>query len=555
MNLDQTRLVAFVAFAAFAALLSWVPTGAAWAATAPALGTADTFAVLGGSTVTNTGSSVVTGDLGVWPGLAIAGFPPGTVNGTTHAGDGVALQAQSDLVTAYNDLAGQACDTDLTGQDLGGLTLTPGAYCFSTSAQLTGTLTLDAQGDPNAVFVFQIGSTLTTASNAVVSVINGGADCNVFWQVGSSATLGTGSSLTGSLLALTSITLNTSASVSGRILARNGAVTLDTNTVTVCVAVCPVITVNPATVPTGVQPGVPYSVSITATGGTAPYTFAVTAGALPPGLMLSSAGLLSGTPTTSGTSIFTITATDANGCTGFRVYTITINPLGCPTLSILPGTLPNAVAGSAYTEPITASGSVPDTYVYSVTAGMLPPGLALVPLTAIKTVDVTGIPTTAGPFSFTITATDEMGCQVSQAYTILVNLPPCPTITVFPAVLPSPSPGIFYSQVISASGGTGSYVFTVTAGSLPPGLGISPPTSTPTAVLSGTPTAIGDFSFTITATDGNGCPGTEDYVFTASADDIPTLSGWAMIMLMTVLALLGIAAIRRLAASQFAVRR
>ena len=518
----------------------------AWAATAPTLGAAESFVVLGGSTVTNTGSSVLTGDLGVWPGLAIVGFPPGIVNGTTHAGDGVALQAQSDLTTAYNDLAGQACNTDLTGQDLGGLTLTPGAYCFSTSAQLTGTLTLDAQGDPNAVFVFQIGSTLTTASNAVVSVINGGADCNVFWQVGSSATLGTGTAFAGSILALTSITLNTSAGVSGRILARNGAVTLDTSTVTSCVAVCPLITVDPQTLPAGVQPGTPYSVSITATGGTAPYTFSVTAGALPPGLMLSSAGLLSGTPTTSGTSIFTITATDANSCTGFRVYTITINPLGCPILSILPGTLPNAVAGSTYTQPITASGSVPDTYVYSVTAGMLPPGLGLVPLTAIKTVNVTGIPSTAGPYSFTITATDGMGCQASQAYAILVNPIPCPTITVLPATLPSPGLGMLYSEGISASGGTGSYIFTVSAGSLPPGLGISPPTSTPTAVLSGTPTAIGDFSFTITATDGNGCPGTEAYVFAAPVDEIPTLSGWAMILLAAVLALAGFAAIRRL---------
>jgi len=263
--------------------------------------------------------------------------------------------------------------------------------------------------------------------------------------------------------------------------------------------------------------------------------------------MLSPAGLLSGTPTTPGTSIFTVTATDADSCTGFRVYTITINPLGCPTLSILPATLPNAIVGAPYTQPITASGSVPDTYVYSVTAGMLPPGLALVPLTAIKTVDVTGTPTTAGPYSFTITATDSMGCQVSQAYTILVNPPACPTITVIPEVLPSPSLGVFYSQTISASGGTGSYIFTVTSGSLPPGLGISPPTSTPTAVLSGTPTAVGDFSFTITATDGNGCPGTEEYVFTAPVTEIPTLSGWAMILLAAFLALSGFAAIRRLA--------
>jgi len=222
---------------AFAALLLLAQTNAALAATAPSLGTAATFAILGGSTVTNTGSSVLTGDLGVSPGLAITGFPPGIVNGTTHAGGAVALQAQSDLVTAYNDLAGQACDTDLTGQDLGGMTLTPGAYCFSSSAQLTGTLTLDAQGDVNAVFVFQIGSTLTTASSSVVQIINGGSNCNVFWQVGTSATLGTGTLFEGSILALTSITLDTSASViGGQLLARNGAVTLDTNSVSVCLA-------------------------------------------------------------------------------------------------------------------------------------------------------------------------------------------------------------------------------------------------------------------------------------------------------------------------------
>jgi PKD repeat protein len=202
------------------------------------LGTAQTFAVLGASTVTNTVRSVLTGDLGVYPGSAITGFPPGIVNGTTHAGDAAALAAQNAVTTAYNALAGQVCPAlnNLTGQNLGGKTLTPGVYCFSSSAQLTGTLTLNAQGSASAVFVFQIGSTLTTASNSVVQVINGGSDCNVFWQVGSSATLGTSTRFAGSILALTSITLNTSASVSGRVLARNGAVTLDTNIVTVCLA-------------------------------------------------------------------------------------------------------------------------------------------------------------------------------------------------------------------------------------------------------------------------------------------------------------------------------
>lgn len=195
-----------------------------------------TFSVLGGSTVTNTGTTTVNGDLGVSPGSAVTGFPPGIVTGgTIHAGDAVAAQAQTDLTALYNSLAGMACNTDLSGQDLGGMTLTPGVYCFSTSAQLTGTLTLDAQGNSGALFIFKIGSTLTTASASSVLLINGASSCNVFWQVGSSATLGTGTALRGSIVALTSITLNTAASVQGRALARNGAVTLDTSNVALCV--------------------------------------------------------------------------------------------------------------------------------------------------------------------------------------------------------------------------------------------------------------------------------------------------------------------------------
>ncbi len=130
-------------------------------ATAPTLGTAAGFGVLAGSTVTNTGASSVGGNLGVSQGSAITGFPPGiVVGGIIHAGDAVAIRAQSDVTVAYNNLAGQACNTILTGTDLGGLTLTSGVYCFSSSAQLTGTLTLDAQGNPNAVFIFKIGSVM-----------------------------------------------------------------------------------------------------------------------------------------------------------------------------------------------------------------------------------------------------------------------------------------------------------------------------------------------------------------------------------------------------------
>ena len=328
------RRVKFLASAGLAALLCG--TVAVHAQTAPPLGTAQSFAVLGGSAVTNTGSTVVAGDLGVSPGTAVTGFPPGLVNGgTIHAADAVALQAQNDVTTAYNNLAGQPCTADLTGQDLGGRVLTPGVYCFSSSAQLTGTLVLDAQGNANAVFIFKTGSTLTTASNALVILNNAGQPCNVFWQIGSSATLGTGTTFVGNILALTSITMTTSARSVGRMLARNGAVTLDTNTVTRADCLvgpgCPTITISPATLPNGAV-GVAYSQTLTASGGTAPYTFTITSGALPPGLALSTAGVVSGTPTTAGTYNVTIRATDANGCFASITYAIVIAPV-VPTLS------------------------------------------------------------------------------------------------------------------------------------------------------------------------------------------------------------------------------
>lgn len=296
------------------------------------LNTAQDFGVLAGSAVTNTGPTVVNGSVGVSPGSSVTGFPPGiVVGGTIHSADAVAAQAQTDLTAAYNTAAGLACGTDLTGQDLGGLVLTPGVYCFDTSAQLTGTLTLDLQGDPNAFFLFQIGSTLTTASASSVLLINSGATTcppNVFWQIGSSATFGTGSSFIGNVLALTSITMTTGSGLNGRVLARNGAVTLDSNTITACAATCPIITVNPATLPNG-QVGILYGATITASGAAGPFTFTVTSGTLPPGLTLNlGTGLLSGIPTTNGTSNFTITATDAGLCSGSRAYSLVIGAAG-----------------------------------------------------------------------------------------------------------------------------------------------------------------------------------------------------------------------------------
>ena len=198
------------------------------------LGTASAFGALAGSAITNSGETVVDGDIGVSPSRAISGFPPGrvTTGSEIYEAGAVPLQAQSDVTVAYNTAAGLQPTDDLTGQDLGGLRLTAGVYNYDAIAQLTGTLTLDAEGDNDAQFVFQIGSGLNTATDSSVSLVNGASFCNVFWQVGSSATLGTGTSFAGSILALTSISLGMGASELGGLYARNGAVTLLTNDVT-----------------------------------------------------------------------------------------------------------------------------------------------------------------------------------------------------------------------------------------------------------------------------------------------------------------------------------
>jgi hypothetical protein len=219
--------------------LAWLHPGAN--AQEVNLGTANNFAVLAGSAVANTGSTVINGgSVGLTPGSSVTGFPPGIVNApyTIHIGDSVALNAQNALITAYNTAAGLPVTQTLTGQNLGGLTLTPGVYSFASTAQLTGTLTLNDMGNPDAVFVFQIGTALTTASDSSVATINdptAGAipGISVFWQIGSSATLGTGTDFEGNILAKDSITAASGALVDGRLLAETGSVTLNDNLITV----------------------------------------------------------------------------------------------------------------------------------------------------------------------------------------------------------------------------------------------------------------------------------------------------------------------------------
>jgi hypothetical protein len=194
------------------------------------------FSVLAGSAVTNTGSTTVNGSVGIYPGTSVTGFPPGLASGTIDIADSAAAQAQAALTAGYLDAAGRSGGTSVSG-DLVGRTLTAGVYKSTSSLENSGDVTLDAQGDPSAVFIFQIASTLTTGSGSHVILANGASACNVFWQVGSSATLGTNSIFKGNILALTSITVTTGVNLEGRVLARNGAVTLDSNVITGCT--CP----------------------------------------------------------------------------------------------------------------------------------------------------------------------------------------------------------------------------------------------------------------------------------------------------------------------------
>ncbi|WP_250901836.1 MULTISPECIES: putative Ig domain-containing protein [unclassified Dyella] len=255
----------------------------------------------------------------------------------------------------------------------------------------------------------------------------------------------------------------------------------------------PAITLTPSTLPAG-SGGVAYSQTITASGGNGGYTFSLSAGALPAGIALSSAGIVSGTPTTPGTYNFTVKATDGFGFTGSQAYTVTVNT---PTIVITPTTLAAFTGSVAYNQPLTASGGNGG-YTFSLLSGALPPGIAL-----SSTGVISGTPTTAGPYSFTVKATDGFGFSGSQAYTVTVN---APAITFTRTTLPGGQVAVAYSQTVSATGGSGSFTYSLTTGALPPGIALSS-----AGAISGTPTAAGNYSFTVTATDTNGFTGSQAY--------------------------------------------
>ncbi|EXJ88226.1 hypothetical protein A1O1_05156 [Capronia coronata CBS 617.96] len=327
------------------------------------LGTAAQFAVLGASAVTNTGASVLNGDLGIYPGTALSGFPPGVVNGDTHNADAVAQTAQNDATAAYNVAAAlpYPAGNDLTGQDLGGQTLVPGVYHYDTSAGLTGTLTLDGQGNPNSVFVFQMGSTLITGAGATVALTNGAQACNVFWQVGSSATLAAGTSLVGNVLALASISVDSGETNAGGLYALTGAVTLIGDTINAQ----PLCANNPAATTT---------------------TSITTSTALP------------STTTPVATTTTTPIATTTTPVTTTPVATTTVPTTTVPTTTVPATTVP------ATTVPTT---TVPTTTVPATTVPTTTVPTTTVPATTVPTTTVptTTVPTTTVPTTTVPTTT------------------------------------------------------------------------------------------------------------------------------------------------------
>lgn len=310
------------------------------AQTAPTLVELKQFAILGSTTVTSAGIATITnGDVGVSPGTSITGtfvLAPGFFQRTPLTGDAALLiSAKNDASNASTNLLAQGPGTTIL-PELGGTTRTPGVYSFTTTANIANntTFTLDAGGNPNAVWIFLVGSSITANTGSNIVFLNGiGNPCNVFWRVGNDATL-LGLNFPGTVIAgasgAGSVTVGSGANLLGRAVSLTAAVSTSGAVQTIggcsaAIVACPAITVNPATLPNGTV-GVGYNQTITASGGTAPYTFAVTSGTLPAGLTLSAGGTLSGTPTTAATSNFRITATDSSAppCTGFRDYSIVI---------------------------------------------------------------------------------------------------------------------------------------------------------------------------------------------------------------------------------------
>ncbi|MEO7255818.1 MAG: ice-binding family protein [Casimicrobium sp.] len=458
------------------------------------LGTAASFGVIAASAVTSTGPTIVVGDLGVSPGNAssVTGFTfssppgPGQVLGTTHFADAVALSAKNDALTAYNTLAARPCTTTISG-DLGGRTLTPGVYCSASSMGLTGTLTLDALGNRDAIFIFQLGSALTTASASQVRMTNAGQTCNVFWQIGSSATLGTGSSFSGNILASSSVTLTTGTSNNGRVIALNGAVTLDGSNVAVCSLLANTMAVNKSFNPTTINPNGTsvLTVMLNNPNSVAATTIAPLVDTLPNGVLIANPATAS---TTCGGGVTPAALAGGNSVT-------------LPTGAIIP-----ANGSCQFSVNVTSASA--GTYVNTIPAGALVTSNGINPNPAVATLNVLGANVMAINKSFNPTTINANGISL---LTVVLNNPNNSAATLTASLVDNLPSGVLIGNPASASTTCGGGVLPVA---------VSGGTSV-TLPMNATIPANGNCQFSVNVTAG--APGS--YVNTIPAGALVTTNG------------------------------
>ncbi|MBI5021660.1 MAG: putative Ig domain-containing protein [Ignavibacteriales bacterium] len=455
---------------------------------------------------------VTTGTAGAFDGNASANRR--TISGTIN---GLNITDGSSFFIKWTD-------KDLTGADDGlavdDFSLTPSTTLVPTNPSIVGSanpLTVLIGNTTLLTGVVTPGTSPTSSGLSVtgnLSAISGSAT-QQFYDDGTHGDAAIGDnifSFQSSIPTGTSIGLKQLPLVVSDTQLRSGVDTID---VTVAEFICPTITLTPSALSNGIQYN-SYNQTISASGGTSPYSYSITAGTLPNGITLASNGNLSGTPTVKGQFIFTVTATDLNSCVGSREYTFTID---CPAISLTPTILPKDTVGKLYSQTITASGGT-SPYSYSVTAGILPNGITLA-----SNGNLSGTPTVQGVFTFTVTSTDVNACAGNREYSLTVD---CPSITFVPITLPDDSVGKFYSQIITADGGTVPYSYTVIGGILPDGLSLNS-----NGTISGTLSKAGTFNFTINAIDSYGCAASKAYTISvlqmSEVVEIPLLAKWNLV--------------------------